>query len=338
MYSFKNDYSEGAHPNVLKAMLNSNMEQQPGYGYDSYSINAKNKIRNLINNQNASVFFVSGGTQANHLSATAFLRPHEAVICVRTGHIFVHEAGAIEATGHKVINVEGQNGKIQIADIINVLEEHELAPHMVKPKLVYISNSTEVGTIYSKKELTLLYHFCNKNNLYLYLDGARLGNALMSSENDLELSDIARLTDAFYIGATKNGGLIGEAIIINNPKLQIDFDYIIKQRGALLSKGRVLGIQFNQLFENNLYFDLAKKANEMAMKIQNAIFEKGYGALADSSTNQIFPILPNSVIERLEKYFEFYRWSKINSEKSAIRLITSWATDEKKVEEFIQLL
>lgn len=338
MYSFKNDYSEGAHPRILEALVKGNMVQQQGYGHDIHCVKARNLIKNLIKNQNATVHFVTGGTQANHLMGSAFLRPHEAVVCVRTGHIFVHEAGAIEATGHKVITVEGKDGKIRMEDIAAVLQEHALAPHMVKPKLVYISNSTEVGTIYTKKELTDLSIYCRSQQLYLYLDGARLGHALMSEKNDIEISDLAVLTDAFYIGATKNGGLIGEAMVINNPLLQIDFDYIAKQNGALLAKGRLLGVQFEELFSDGLYFELAKHANQMAMKLQQAVIEKGYDVWVNSSSNQVFPILPNSVIEKLKEMYDFYIWEKTSENTSAIRLITSWATDESQVDEFIKKL
>lgn len=338
MYSFKNDYSEGAHPNILQGLVKSNMVQQIGYGNDSHSLDAKNILKNLISNQNSAIHFVSGGTQANHLISAAFLRPHEAVVCVKTGHIFVHEAGAVEATGHKVITVKGTNGKISVNDVENVLEEHALAPHMVKPKLVYISNSTEVGTIYTKKELADLSSFCKSKGLYLYMDGARLGHALMSEDNDISMTDLGVLLDAFYIGATKNGGLLGEAIVINNPVLQTDFDFIVKQNGALLAKGRILGIQFQELFADGLYFKLAKHANDMAMKLQKGVIDKGYSVWSTSSTNQIFPILPNAVIERLKNTYDFYTWGKVSAETSAIRLITSWATDEKQVDDFINSL
>jgi len=218
---------------------------------------------------------------------------------------------------------------------VEVLKEHDFGAHVVKPKLVYISNATEIGTIYTKSELANLSDFCKKNNLYLFLDGARLGAALTASNNDLTLSDIANFTDIFTIGGTKNGALIGEAIVITNEKLKEDFPFHIKQRGAMLSKGRILGIQFQELFNDDLFFDLAKHSNRMASKISEAIIANGFIMTSKSTTNQIFPILPNQLITELEKKFEFYRWNKIDDEFTTLRLVTSWATEEPKVDEFI---
>lgn len=334
-YSFLNDYSEGAHPKILERLILTNEEQNSPYGDDIYSIKAKENIKREINNQGAEVFFVSGGTQANLIIIASLLRPHESVISVNTGHITLREAGAIEATGHKINSVYKEDGKLTKEDIINVLKEHNFGAHVVKPKLVYISNTTEIGTIYSKSELENLSIFCKENNLYLFLDGARLGSALTSLENDLTLSDISNLTDVFTIGGTKNGALLGEAIIINTSKLQEDFAFHIKQRGAMLSKGRILGIQFLELFENNLFFDLAKHSNLMATKLSEAFINNGYKMKADSVTNQIFPILPNKLIEKLEAKFEFYKWEKLDNEYTVLRLVTSWATKKEKVDEFI---
>lgn len=337
IYSFKNDYAEGAHPQVLQALLESNLVQQPGYGQDAYSENAKKLIQAHIGSGLGGIHFVSGGTQANLLAAQAFLRPHEAVISAATGHIFVHEAGAIEATGHKVLAVGGNSGKLRTSDLQQVLSGHNLGPHMVKPRMVYLSNATELGTIYNRSELTDLHHFCAENNLLLYMDGARLGHALMSDENDLSLSDIAQLTDAFYIGATKNGGLIGEAIIINNPGLQADFAYFVKQKGALLAKGRLLGIQFEELFRGDLYFQLAKHANLMAMKLQNGLLARGFKMSSASTTNQIFPILPNEIIAQLLRYFDFFVWRQ-GEDSAVVRLITSWSTPEDQIDRFLSML
>ncbi|MEO8533047.1 MAG: aminotransferase class V-fold PLP-dependent enzyme [Flavobacterium sp.] len=336
MYNFKNDYSEGAHPNILNKLIETNLIQQLGYGEDEYSIQAKELLRNKINNPEAVIYFLSGGTQTNLIVIASLLRVHEAVISAKTGHISSNETGAIEATGHKVIAVETKDGKLRPADLQITLQEYALKPHVVKPRLVYISNSTEIGTIYTKTELTALSQFCRSNNLLLYLDGARLGHALTAENNDLTLSDVGQLTDMFYIGATKNGGLIGEAIVFNVPELASDFDYVLKQRGALLAKGRLLAIQFLELFKDDLYFSLAKHANGMAMKISDAAKERGYSFLTDSTTNQIFPIFPNEVIEKLSEKYLFYVWKQIDEKHSAVRLITSWATDENNVDNFIR--
>ena len=334
-YDFKNDYSEGCHPSILELLSKTNFEQQEGYGDDDYSEEAKTLIKEKIKNKNADIYFVSGGTQANLIIISSALRPHESIISANSGHINVHEAGSIEACGHKINTIESTDGKIKVKDIQAVLDEHIIVPHMVKPKMVYISNSTELGTIYKKHELEKLSLFCKEKDLYLFLDGARLGSALCAENNDLSLSDLSKLTDIFYIGGTKNGALLGEAIVINNDKLKIDFAFHLKQRGALMSKGRILGIQFLALFKNDLFFSLAKHANTMAEKIVEAVKKHGYSLLIDSTSNQIFPILPNKIIGKLEKKYGFFVWQKIDDENSAIRLVTSWAVKESAVDEFI---
>lgn len=334
-YSFKNDYSEGAHPRILNALLTTNLVQQNGYGHDEYCFNAEKVIQQKINNEKAKVYFVSGGTQANLIVISAFLRPHESVVAASTGHIFTNESGAIEATGHKVHGIETVDGKICPNDIQKIIDVHQNKPHQVKQKLVYISNSTEVGTIYSKKELIDLYQFCQEKNLYLFVDGARLGHALTAETNDLTLEDFGKYTDAFYLGGTKNGALIGEAIVINNESLQEEFGFHLKQKGAMLAKGRLLGIQFEELLKDDLYFELAKKANQQAMKIKDAFKEIGIDFLSETFTNQIFPILTQNEIEHLSNNFDFYVWKKLDEEKSAIRLITSWATTDEVVCDFI---
>lgn len=333
-YSFKNDYAEGAHPRIIEALIQSNLIQQNGYGLDEYSLNAENIIRQKMNNPKAKVHFVSGGTQANLIAISAFLRPHESVVAAATGHIFTNESGAIEATGHKVHGIETSEGKICPDDIQKIIDVHQNKPHQVKQKLVYISNSTEVGTIYSKKELIDLYQFCQEKNLYLFVDGARLGHALTAETNDLLLEDFGQYTDAFYLGGTKNGALIGEAIIINNESLQEEFGFHLKQKGAMLAKGRLLGIQFQELLKDDLYFDLAKQANQQAMKIKDAFTQVGCKFLSETFTNQIFPILTDSQIDQLSINFDFYVWKKLDNEKSAIRLITSWATTNEIIEKF----
>lgn len=335
-YSFKNDYSEGAHPLILQRLMETNLQQTVGYGEDEFCNEARDLIKTYLQKDSA-IHFVSGGTQANLIVISSILKPHESVIAVESGHIAVHETGAIEATGHKVNTVPTTDGKITVEEIQNILTLHT-DEHMVKPKLVYISNSTEVGSVYTKAELTVIYDFCQDNNLYLFVDGARLGSALTSSKCDLTLEDLANLTDIFYIGGTKNGALIGEAIIINNSKLNEDFRYHIKQKGGMLAKGRLIGIQFAEMFNNDLFFEMGKHANAMAKKLAEGIAGKGYNFLTVPSSNQIFPILFNNEIERLQENFEFFVWQKMDEEKSAIRLVTSWATPEEQVDHFLKQL
>ncbi|MGJ1403898.1 threonine aldolase family protein [Sphingobacterium siyangense] len=335
MYNFKNDYSEGAHPRILDKLIETNLIQQLGYGEDDYSKEARSILKKKIANQQAVIHFLSGGTQTNLLVISFLLRIHEAVISAKTGHISANETGAIEATEHKVITVETSDGKLTPNDITTVLREHALAPHVVKPRIVYISNSTEIGTIYSSAELEALYVCCQQQQLLLYLDGARLGHALTAENNDLTFAAIAKYTDVFYIGGTKNGALLGEAVVFNRPELAVDFDYAIKQKGALLAKGRVLSIQFLTLFQDDLYLELALRANSLAMRMAKAIKDKGYSFLTESTTNQIFPILPKSLIEALLINYQFYIWKDIDSDYAAVRLITSWATEEKQVTNFI---
>lgn len=337
MYSFKNDYSEGAHPNIIEALVKTNLEQTDGYGEDFYTKEAGRLIKERIKREDVDVHLLVGGTQTNLTAISAFLRPHEAVIAAESGHIFVHETGAIEATGHKVIAAPSEDGKIQVSQIARVLETH-IDEHMVKPKMVYISDSTEVGTIYNKAELEAISAYCKANNLYLFLDGARMGSALMCSENDLTMEDFGRLTDAFYIGGTKNGALMGEALVICNEYLKADFRYYIKQKGGLLAKGRLLGIQFVELFKEDLFFELAAHANKMADRLREGIREAGYEFFIESPSNQLFVIFPNEVLEDLRKDFNFATWEKVDEKRTAIRLVTSWATKEESVEAFIKAL
>lgn len=337
MYSFNNDYSEGAHPRILQALLESNLQQEIGYGQDSFTNKAVEILKEKLNCEEVDIHLLVGGTQTNLIAISAFLRPHEAAIAAASGHIFVHETGAIEATGHKVLTVDTENGKLTPSLIQHVLDEHR-DEHMVKPKLVYISNSTEIGTIYSKSELKQLSEFCQKNQLLFYMDGARLGSALCAKDNDLTLSDLPRLLDAFYIGGTKNGALMGEALVIKKDSLKEDFRYHMKQKGAMLAKGRVLGIQFYELFKDTLFFELAEHANKLAERLTTALAEKGYRFLTQSSTNQVFPIVSNDKIIELQKNYQFNIWEKIDKEHSAIRLVTSWATREEEVEQFINEL
>lgn len=335
-YLFFNDYSEGAHPSILEALSRDNFKQEHGYGLDSFSKEAEHMIQKRINQPEAAVHFVASGTQANLIGISSILRPYESVIAADNGHIEVHETGAIEATGHKVTIAPGVAGKLTPEAIQEVVERHT-DEHMVRPRIVYISQSTELGTIYCKRELQAIKEVCKKNGLYLYIDGARMGQALMSQEADADLHHIANSCDLFTIGGTKNGALLGEALVIINPKLKENFRYHLKQRGALLAKGRTIALQFIAFFKEDLYFNNAKHANDMALKIAQGVEARGYRLLYPASTNQIFPILPNSLIEKLQKKYGFYVWAKMptDPEKSMIRLVTSWATEEAAVSSFL---
>ncbi|OEF96545.1 threonine aldolase family protein [Desulfuribacillus alkaliarsenatis] len=334
MIRFTNDYSEGAHPKILEKLLATNMEQTPGYGEDVYCQQAASLIKEKCKNDNIDVHFLVGGTQTNLTVIAASLRPHQGVIAAESGHISTHETGAIEATGHKVLELPTYDGKLTARQIYDVYINHQLDEtheHTVQPKMVYISNPTELGTIYTRSELEAISNVCRENGLYLFLDGARLGYGLTSSENDMDLAFITECCDVFYIGGTKIGALFGEAVVITNDTLKQDFRYIMKQRGGLLAKGRLLGIQFLTLFENDLYFELSAYANKMANIIKEALQESGCTFLISTSTNQLFPILPNETIEALKKHYSFLTWQRIDDKHSAVRFCTSWATKEEDV-------
>jgi threonine aldolase len=333
-HSFLDDYSEGAHPDILKALSETNMVQLTAYGEDAYSEKARDLIRQHMGDVSPDVWFVASGTLANILAISSALRPHEAVIAPASGHIVLRETGAIEATGHKIIAVPPVDGKLTPDGINAALRANSHFPHMAKPRLVYLSNATEIGTLYTKKELEAVSTLCKACGLLLLLDGARLGAALSATKNDLALKDIAELADIFWIGGTKVGALLGEAIVIPNPELRQDFRFHIKQRGALLAKGRVLGIQFSELFRDGLYLDLARHANRMAQRLSSRIAGAGYRFAAETETNQLFPILPNALIEKLKNHFDFYVWEPHDELSSVIRLVTSWATLETQVDSF----
>jgi threonine aldolase len=335
IYSFKNDYSEGAHPRILKALSDYNFIQSDGYGEDRFSDKAAQFIKQAAQNETVRVHFVSGGTQANLICLASLMKPFQAVIAAETAHINVHEAGAIEATGHKICSVPSEDGKLTPAGIQSICDLHT-DEHMVQPKVVFISNASEMGTVYSLAELKALRLVCDQNDLYLYMDGARLGVALAVEESDVTLKDITELVDVFYIGGTKNGALIGEAIVFCNPDLNHNFRFYMKQHGGLLAKGRVLGIQFEALFQDGLYFELATHSNRMAQQISESMKSLGVPFLTDSPTNQIFPILPNPVIEKLLKNYAFYVWSKIDETHSAVRLVISWSAGQPVIDEFIK--
>ncbi len=336
MFSFNNDYSEGAHPSILDAIAQSNHIQNAGYGLDIHSDRARELIKKELKKE-ADIHFLVGGTQTNRLMISAALRPHQCVISASSGHINVHEAGAIESSGHKVIPMDCRDGKLTISEIQCALDHHT-DEHMVLPKMVYISNTTEVGTQYSKEELKTLWNYCQEKNLFLFLDGARLGSALTSDSNDLTLADLAKYTDAFYIGGTKNGALFGEALVIINDSLKPDFRYMMKQQGALMAKGWLLGIQFETLFQDELFYDLAKHANQMATSLREGIQSLGYSFHWDSKSNQLFPIFPNDVICKLRENFVFYDIEVIDEAHTCIRLVTSWDTKQDAVTCFIHTL
>ncbi|PPV07041.1 glycine hydroxymethyltransferase [Xanthomonas bromi] len=329
--SFRNDYSEGAHPRVLQAIVQASAEQNAGYGTDRHSERAAALIRNAIAQPQAAVHLLVGGTQTNLIAISAFLRPHQAVVAVEAGHIATHETGAIEATGHKVLTVPAPHDKLTPALIAPVLAVHG-NEHMVQLRLVYISNSTESGTIYTRAELDALSRFCRANDLLLYLDGARLGAALTADGNDLDLPTIAALTDAFYIGGTKNGALLGEALVIVNPALQADLRYLIKQRGALLAKGMVLGAQFAALFKDGLFFALASQANAMAQRLRAGLLAAGVEFTSDSPTNQQFVAVTAQQAEQIAQRYDFERWNVRTDGSRTIRFVTSWATTPEAVD------
>ena len=334
MYSFRNDYSEGSHPKVLQALMDTNLEQTVGYGLDPRCAAAGETIRRICGAPDADIHFLVGGTQTNLVVMESLLQPYEAVIAAHTAHVNTHETGAIEATGHKVCAVRSPNGKLTPALIKAVLSEHNGTEHMVAPRLVYISDTTEVGTIYTKAELKALRECCDSYGLFLYLDGARLGSALTSPENDLTLPDLAALTDAFYIGGTKNGALFGEALVMNAPNDH--FRWHMKQRGAILAKGRLLGIQFQALLEDGLYFDMARHANEMAFRLRDGMAALGYSFPVPTPSNQQFPVLPNTVIHQLQEMgYEFEIDHPVDDDHTCVRLVTSWATPESAVEDFL---
>lgn len=337
MYSFRNDYSEGALPEIMDVLCKTNLEQSAGYGCDAYCKQAAERIKAYCEVPEAEVHFLVGGTQTNQTALSAFLRPYQAVIGADTAHINVHETGAIEATGHKVLTVKTDDGKLTPKDIEAVVAVHE-DEHMVQPKAVYISNSTEVGTIYTKQELVALSECCKRLHLYFYLDGARLASALTCKENDITLPDLANYTDAFYIGGTKNGALFGEALVIVNPILQEDFRYMIKRQGGMLAKGRLLGLQFLTLFSDDLFFKAARHANQAAARIRNAFIEKQVPFLAQSPTNQLFPIVTKEQREQLANQFIFEKTKDLEDGRIAIRFVTSFATKEEDVEALVQAI
>ncbi|KAG6144064.1 hypothetical protein E4U46_006959 [Claviceps purpurea] len=336
-YSFLDDYSEGAHPTLLEALIASNGSQQTGYGNDSYSAEAKRNIRaHLGCGDDVGVFFVPSGTSANAISIAACLRPHEAVVAASTGHIVTRETGAVEASGHKIINVPPVNGKLTPATISKALDDNWHFPHMAKPRLVYISNATEVGTVYTKEELAAIKTLCETKGLLLFMDGARIGAALTSTKNDLTLADVLQLTDIFWIGGTKNGALLGEAVVVKDAALARDFEFYVKQHGSLLAKSRIMGVEFAELFRGTLYFDLARRGNLAAEALSRTIVGAGFALRAETETNQVFAVLPVQLVEELQREFVFYVWEKCDEDWAVVRLLTTWATDAAQLDKFQQ--
>ena len=331
---FYDDYSEGAHPRILEALHRTNLQQEPGYVMDSFAAEATRLIREKFASPEADVHFVASGTQANLCVLSAILQPWESVIAADSGHINQHEAGAIEATGHKINIVDGEDGKVRPHGIQEMVEMHNF-DQMVVPKAVYISQSTELGTVYTTAELTALSEKCKEHDLYLYIDGARLGAALSAKDGDVDPTTLARLVDVFYIGGTKNGALIGEAIVVVNSQLKDHFRFNLRQRGGLLAKGRAVSLQFQELFRDNLYFDIAQHANMLAQQLADGIKNCGYQLFVDAPTNQVFPIFPNTLIEQLQKDYGFHFWEKFDDQSSIVRLVTSWATEEADITGFL---
>ena len=338
MIRFNSDYLEGAHPRIMARLMETNMEQTPGYGEDEYCERARATIRALCRAEGADVHFLVGGTQTNFTFLSAVLKPWQGVISADTGHIAVHETGAVEATGHKVIALKNAGGRLSAEQVDAYCKLHfsdESHEHMVMPGAVYISNPTEIGTIYDRASLQALRAVCDRWNLILFLDGARLGYGLASPENDLDLPFIARTADAFYIGGTKQGLLFGEALVITREDIRRDFRYMIKQKGGMLAKGRLLGVQFEEMLKDGLYLELSRHAIALAMKLKGALKEMDIPFMIDSPTNQQFPILPDALLEALRRDYSYATIERIDPAHTAVRFCTSWATKEEDVDRLI---
>ncbi len=335
MLLFHNDYNQGCHGAVLAAMTALEYSQNEGYGMDVHCQKAADLIRRLCGRQDLAVHFLVGGTQANLTVLAAGLRPHQGVIGAQSAHIHVHETGAVEATGHKVLALPSEDGKIRACHIAELVDGHYAsadAEHMAQPKMVYLSHPTELGTLYSLEELEEIHRVCRQRGLYLFVDGARLGYGLTAPDTDVTLEDLARLCDVFYMGGTKCGALFGEAVVIGNREIARDFRYLIKQRGGMLAKGWLLGVQFEALLQDGLYFDISRHANAMARQLRSCLDSIGCGWLAEPQTNQLFPILEDSVLEKLAGEFTFSEMHRVDETHRAVRFCTSWATTAEQVE------
>ncbi len=337
MYSFQNDYSQCCHPAILKRLASLGTQAFSGYGTDEICASAADKIRKTVGCPQAAVHFLTGGTQTNMIVIDALLRPWEAVIAADSGHIHVHETGAVEGTGHKVLTARTKDGKLTPSMIEEICRRHT-DEHMVRPRMVYLSDSTELGTIYTKAELTAIHELCRRRELYLFLDGARLGAALCAETNDLAFTDLPRLCDVFYIGGTKNGAMLGEAVVIPDPSLFPDFRYQLKHRGGMLAKGFLLGVNFDVLFTDSLYMQLAAQADRMASRLREGLIRLQIPMFVDAPANQLFPVLPNSWVDELQESFTFEVWSPAGPDRTCIRLTTSWATDEAAVDALLTAL
>ena len=338
MIYFNCDYNEGAHPRILEKLMETNLEQTIGYGEDEYCAKAREAIREACHMPEAEVHFLVGGTQTNAVVIKSLLRPHQAVLCVDSGHINVHESGAIEATGHKVMALKGENGKLTAAQVQEAYDLHwndGTHEHMTQPKMVYISHPTEYGTLYTKTELEELRAVCRRCNLYLFLDGARMGYGLCAEKTDVDLETIAMNTDVFYIGGTKVGALFGEAVVFSNTAITEDFRYLIKQNGGMLAKGRLLGLQFLELFRDGLYFEISRHAIAMAELLKEGFREAGYEFFYESPTNQQFVIMEDDKWKMLTERYGFEYISRYDETRSVIRFCTSWATKEENVRQLI---
>ncbi|MBQ3094585.1 MAG: aminotransferase class I/II-fold pyridoxal phosphate-dependent enzyme [Clostridia bacterium] len=341
MLYFVNDYSEGAQPRILEALSRTNFEQLSGYGTDRYTQSAKEKIRRACDCEQADVWFLAGGTQTNQLVIAAMLDTTEGVIAAQTGHVASHEAGAIEHSGHKVLTLPAHDGKLDAAEVRAYLRhfyDDENHNHMVFPGMVYISHPTEFGTLYTKAELEALRAVCDEYRLPLFMDGARLGYALACEQSDVTLPDVAALCDVFYIGGTKVGALCGEAVVFTKQNTPKRFMTVIKQHGALLAKGRLLGVQFDALFTDDLYLEGARHALRAAKRIRAALLEKGYTLYVDSPTNQLFPVLGDAALARLQEQVAYSFWERLEDGRTVIRLATSWATTDEDVDKLINAL
>lgn len=341
MIYFHNDYSEGCHSAVLERLVKTNMEQTPGYSTDDYCAQAAEHIRRLCGREDLAVHFLVGGTQANLTVISSALRPHQAVVAARSAHIHVHETGAIEATGHKILSLPSHDGKLTAKDVDSLVSAHYADPdreHTAQPKMVYISQPTELGTLYTLSELEDISRVCEKHGMYLFADGARLGYGLTAENNDVQMQDLARLCDVFYIGGTKVGAMFGEAVVISDPAIARDFRYLIKRHGGMLAKGRLLGVQFCALLEDGLYLRISEHANTMAQQLRDTITGLGYPMLVKTSTNQLFPILPDSLLADLEREFTFVRQEKTDATHTAVRFCTSWATTQENLDKLCDTL
>ena len=330
------DYHEGCHPKVMERLVETNMEQTVGYGMDPYCQQAAEQIKEAFDCPGAAVHFLMGGTQANTTVIASALRPYEGVLCAHTGHINTHETGAIESSGHKCLTLAGKAGRITASQVSVATALQADDEHTVRPGMVYISLSTELGTVYNLAQLTDLYYTCRQQGLYLFIDGARLGYALAAPTGDLTPADVAKYCDVFTVGGTKVGALFGEAVVIVNPELNNRFRYMIKQRGGMLAKGRLLGVQFSALMQDGLYFEIGRKAVDQAMRIRTALLEKEIPLLVDSPTNQLFPIFSDDQAEALEEDFDLGFFERIDESHVALRVCTSWATPDAYVDQFIE--